>query len=133
MNTSARQHVRAAIEKVLYSDLDGTSKNLFTKLPNGVIPLTFSTLIVVPFDTETTHVLDIGNVDSANAYFNDVNLKAAAGTRVAATTLPGFIDSAAGGLQIKAIDVPTGDAPTEGEFLVILTYVEDGVEQFSQG
>lgn len=139
MNNSARQNVRGAIEKVLFSDLDATAKNLFTKLPNGVIPLSLVAVIITPFDTGTTHVGDIGfaahGAVSADpdAYFNDLNLKAAAGTRVSATALPVMIDTAAGGLQLTLTDVPVGTAATEGEVHFYLTYMEDGVEHCSQG
>lgn len=133
MQTSARQNVRAAIERVTYTDLDGTAKNLFTKLPNGVIPLALTAVILTAFNTGTTHVLDIGNGTTGNAYFNDINLKSAAGTRTSASALPSLINDVSGGLQLLATDTPVGTAATAGEVMLILTYVEDGVEQFSQG
>lgn len=134
MSNSARQHARAAVAKITAADFaNGVQTNLFTKLPNGVIPTALSVLIVVPFNTGTTDVLDIGNEANGAAYANDVNLKAAAGTRVAAATLPGLINTEDGGLQLTATRTEGGTAPTEGEALVLLEYLELDVEQFSQG
>lgn len=139
MKTASRQHLGCAIERILFSDMStGVAKDLFTKLENGVVPVTLSTLIVTPFNS-TTNVLDIGHAGidggaaSGNAYANDIDLKAAAGTRVAATTLPGLIKDTKGGLQLQATRVDTGAVPTAGEVLVILTFGVLGLEHYTHG
>lgn len=145
MNNSARQHAYTATERIKFSDIaSGVAFNLFTKLPNGVIALAIDVIVLTPFNSATSDVLDIGHAAagnaaapiaaSANAYKNDADLKgSAAGTKIAATTLPGLIDDAGGGLQITGTWTGVGAAPTQGEFLVVATLIEDGREQFSQG
>lgn len=133
MQTSARQNVRVAVETIKAADLaNGVTTSLFTKLPNGVIPLAMSTLIVTPFNPGTSELVDIGVAGGAE-YFNDVDFEAVAGTRVNAAALPGLINDAAGGVQLTAKATIVGAAPTVGEALVILQYAEYGVEHGSQG
>lgn len=140
MNTSARQYVAAAVATILHTDVPaGVVKNLFSELPNGTIPLSLEVVIVTPFNTTgtgPTEVLDIGNGDGGSEYANDVNLMAAAGTRVQAAALPGPINTTDGGLQLTATRAQGGTAltqPTAGEARVILTYAREGVENFSEG
>lgn len=133
MNNTARQNVSCAIEDISLADItSGVAFNLFSELPNGVIPLSLETLVVTPFDSGTSDVLDIG-LAGANEYNNDINIAAAAGTRVAATALPGLIDDAAGGIQLTGKWTADGTAATEGRILVMLTYAELDREHYSQG
>lgn len=133
MDNTARQNVSAAVEDISLADIaSGVAFNLFSELPNGVIPLSLVTIVVTPFDSGTSDVLDIGEAGS-NAYNNDIDISAAAGTRVAATALPGFVDDTDGGIQLTGKWTAVGTAATEGRFLVVLTYVELDREHFSQG
>lgn len=137
MQTSARSYKRVAVEKIKSTDLDGTTKNLFTKLPNGVLATALYSVIITPFDAATSHVLDIGHgglnggAASGNAFANDIDLKGAAGTRVQASALPTLVNDTKGGVQLQVTDVKVG-AETKGEVWIVLEYVES-VEQFSQG
>lgn len=134
MDNTARQNVSAAIEDISLADItSGVAFNLFSELPNGVIPMSITVVNVTPFDSGTSDVLDIGKTGSANAYINDADVSAAAGTRTAHTALPSLIDETAGGLQIIGTWTADGTAATEGRFLVILLYVELDREHYSQG
>lgn len=140
MKTSARQYVAAAVATILHTDVpSGVIKDLFSKLPNGTIPLSLETVIVTPFNTTgtgPTEVLDIGDGDGGSEYANDINLMAAAGTRAVATALPGPINNAASGTQLTVTRVQGGTGltqPTQGEVRVLLTYIREGVENFSEG
>lgn len=135
METSSRQYVAAAVETVKLADLaSGVAKNLFTQLPNGTIPLSLAVIIVTPFNAGTADVLDIGiSGGAANAYADDIDLKAVAGSRAAATSLPGMINTTAGGSQLQVTRTATGTAATAGEARIVLTYVREGVENFSEG
>lgn len=145
MNNSARQHAYTAMERVKFSDIvNGVPFNLFTKLPNNVVPLALDVIVLTPFNSATSDVLDLGFAARGNAaapiaavgnaYKNDADLKgSAAGTKIPATSLPGVINDAGGGIQITGTWVGVGAAPTQGEFAVVATLIEDGREQFSQG
>lgn len=141
---SGRAKLNVAVQRVLATDLvSGTPFNIFSKLPNGTIPVAAQVLIVVPFNTATSAVLDVGRAAggnatapiaaSGNAYHDDMNLKAAAGTRVSLTSLPSIVNDASGGLQVTGTLTGVGAVATAGEILVLLTYAEDGVETHSQG
>ena len=133
MDNTARQNVSAAVEDISLADVvSGTAFNLFSMLPNGVIPLALSVLIVTPFDSGTSDVLDIG-LAGANEYLNDGDISAAAGTRIAATALPGLVDDTDGGIQLTGKWTAVGTAATEGRILVLLTYIELDREHYSQG
>jgi len=134
MNSASRQTVYSAHERVKLADIEsGVAFNVFSKLPNGVIPIALAVIILTPFDSATSDLLDIGTAADPDAYKADVNVAAAAGTKVDATTLPGLINEASGGLQLQATWTGTGTAPTEGEFLIVGQFIEDSREHFTQG
>lgn len=140
LKTSSRQNLAAAIATIKLADMPaGTPVDVFTKLPNGVIPVALTAVVVTPLDTagtSPTEVLDIGNADGGAEYANDINLMAAAGTRTNATTLPVIVNETAGGLQLTVTRVQGGTGltqPTQGEVMLILQFAQDGVEHFSHG
>jgi hypothetical protein len=131
--SSARQRVRAAVQRVTYADLtSGVAFNIFTNRKNGRIPLKIEVVVITPFNSATSDVLDLG-LAGGSEYANDLDLKSAAGTHLPATTVPGYVNDASGGLQLTGKWVGVGAAPTAGEFLVIEQYVVDGHEDFSEG
>lgn len=143
-DTDSRQRTCVAVARILAADLavSGAAINLFSKLPNGLIPIDAKVVIVTPFDPGTSLLLDIGYAARGNAaapiaaapaaYHNDLDLEAAAGTRTAFTALPAIVDDASGGIQLTATPTTVGAAPAVGEALVILTFAMDGVEHFTQ-
>ena len=132
--SASRQNAYVAKQRVALADIEsGVAFDVFTKLPNGVIPLEIGVIILTPFDSVTSDLLDIGNAAAADAYKADANVASAAGTKIAATLLPGVIDDASGGLQLQATWTSAGGAATEGEFLIYAVLVEDNREQFTQG
>jgi hypothetical protein len=144
MNNASRQRTDAAVERITFADLvSGVPANLFTKLPNGTIVTAIDTIIVAPFNSATSDLFDIGYAARGNdaspvaadgdAYKNDTNLAAAAGTKVGATLVPGLVSDLGGGIQITGTWTGVGAAPTQGEVLVIATLLEDGREHFTQG
>lgn len=131
--SAARQRVRAAVQRVLYSDLtSGVAFNVFTKRRNGHVPLALEVLVITPFNSVTSDVLDLG-LAGGNEYKNDANLQSAAGTHIAASTVPGYVSDASGGVQMTGKWVGVGTAPTAGEFLIIESYIVDNHEDFSEG
>jgi hypothetical protein len=144
MTTAARQTPYSAVERIKFSDLvSGVPFPLFTKLPNGVIPISLSSITLVPFNSATTDTLTIGRAAGGNAaapiaanataYKSGTDLKAAAGTKVESTVLPAVVNDASGGLSLTATWTGVGTAPTAGELLVILNCLETNRELFTQG
>lgn len=132
MQSSSRQHVRAAIEEITAADLaNGVVTNLLSKFTNGCVILGLTTLVVEAFNPGTSMVVDLGVAGDASIA-NDVNFAAAVGTRVQSTTLPSVFDTSTGGTQLTAVATIVGAAPTLGKVLVMVTYLEEGVELFSQ-
>lgn len=138
--SASRQRLRSAMQKILYSDLvSGTAKNIFTPFKNGSLILAGSLIGIVPFNSATSDVITIGKtVDDdavdADAFLTSTSIAAAANTRTAFTTLPPFVDDiATGALQLTATWTGVGAAPTAGEAWVVVQYIRDGHEDFSEG
>lgn len=137
---SARQRVRAAYQRILFSDIvSATAKSIFTAFKNGTHFLSGQLIVLTPFNSGTSDVITIGKtVDdvaaSANAYLTSTSIAAAANTRAAFTTVPPFVnDLATGGRQLTATWTAVGTAATAGEVMVVVQYIRDGHEDFSEG
>jgi hypothetical protein len=137
---AGRQRVRSAIQKILYSDISsGVAKNIFTPTKNGNLPLSLFVLVKTPFNSGTSDVITIGkalsggSAASANAYLTSTSIASAAGTRIAATTIPPFVNDVDGSVQYTATVTSVGTAATAGEVWVVQTYIRDGQEDFSEG
>lgn len=132
--SASRQNVYAATQRVPLADIEsGTPFDVFTKLPNGVIPIALAVIVLTPFDSVTSDVLDIGTAAAPNAYANDIDVSAPAGTKADATLLPGLVNEETGGLQLQATWTSAGGLPTEGEIVIVGQFVEQGREHFTQG
>lgn len=132
--SASRQFVYGAQQRVALADIEsGVPFDVFTKLPNGVTPIALGVIILTPFDSATSDLLDIGNAAVADAYKADLSIAAAAGTKAECSVLPGLINEDAGGLQLQATWTGAGAAPTEGEVLIYGTFMEENREQFTQG
>jgi hypothetical protein len=139
MSTNARQHVYAAVERITVSQLvDGTAFKIFSKIPNGAIPLVGFIAIVTPFASASADSLTVGKAlsgtaASANGYLTASDLQAAAGTRYALTGLPAVVNDTDGGIQPTITWTATGTDSVVGELRAVLTFVMDGAEHFSEG
>lgn len=140
-NTDAVQGLSAIVATILFSDIEtGVTKDLFVQLPNGLIPVNAYAVIETPFNPGTSLLVDIGYAARGNAaspiaadtdaYHNDLDLEAVAGTRVAFTALPAVVDDASGGIQLTWTPTLVGAAPTAGEMHVILTFAREGRSNF---
>lgn len=138
MSTSARQNVYAACERVKFSGLvSGVAKKVFSKLPNGNIPLRGYVAVVEPFNSGTSDSITVGKAlsgtaASANAYLTSQSIAAAAGTRYALTGLPALIDDSAGGIEMTITWTGAGDPPDEGEIVVVLEQIADGRDHYNE-
>lgn len=142
--SASRQFLYGAQQRVSLADIDsGVAFDIFTKLPNGVIPIEIGVIVLDPFDSATSDLLDIGYAARGNAaspiaadpdaYKNDLSIAAAAGTKAAVTLLPGVINDASGGLQLTGTWTGAGTAATKGEVLIYGVFMEEHREQFTQG
>jgi hypothetical protein len=142
--SASRQFVYGAQQRVALADIEsGVAFDIFTKLPNGVIPIALSVITLTPFDSGTSDLLDIGYAARGNAaapivadpdaYKADLSIASVAGTKADLTVLPGVIDDASGGLQLTGTWTGAGTAATEGEILIVGVFMEEHREQFTQG
>lgn len=138
MSTSARQNVYAAFERIKLADLvSGTAKAVFSKLPNGNIPLRGYVVVITPFDSGTSDGLTVGKAlsgtaASANAYLTSSDISAAAGTRYALTGLPAIIDDTDGGITMTVTWTGVGTAATEGEIAIVLEQIAEGRDHYNE-
>jgi hypothetical protein len=135
--TTPVQNLSVHVHEINFDEVtSGTAFNIGDELPNGTIVSSIDTVIVTPFDSVTSDVLDIGHAAYtgqaavANAYRNDTDLQAAAGTKAASTVVPGLINTVDGGLQLTGTWTGVGTAPTEGKAFVFVSILQDGREHF---
>lgn len=133
MKRYQRQTMLVAAIAFALADLTNNTFTPMIELPVGAVVDSAWTDIEVAFNDTGTEVLDIGTSSSANAYHNDLNLKAKAKT--AFTTLPGG-DHAGSKLAAKTTvgitRVAQNNDGTAGEGLLVIQYfvVGRGGENF---
>lgn len=139
MSTTARQNHFVATERVALADFtSGVAKTIFSKLPNGFIPMTGYVAVITPGNSGTSDLMTIGKAlsgtaASANAFLASSDARAAANTRYQLSGLPALINDTDGGVTLTATVTKTGTAATAGEFLFVLEGAKEGSTHFSMG
>lgn len=139
MSTTARQNHFVAVERVALADFtSGVAKTIFSKLPNGFIPMTGYVAVITPGNSGTSDSLTVGKAvsgtaASANGFLTASNVQAAANTRYQLAALPAIINDTDGGFTMTATVTKVGTAATEGEYLFVLEGAKEGSTHFSMG
>jgi len=115
----ARQNALTAMQSVLVANLNVTAEAVAAvSLPYGAVVTGGFVQVKTAFDAATA-TLDVGDAVTADRYLADGNI-AATGVRTLAPT--GYVSDGA-----PILITPTfADAVTEGELLVVVTYVISG-------
>lgn len=127
---SSRQEIITAYVDIGFADIPTTATAYDALgLPVGAVVVGGAVVVKTAFNTDTSAVLDVGDVTTANRYANDVDLKVAART---ALTLTGFTHTAVQNM-LKATPVYVGAAATAGAARLEVQYYVEGRAAFSQG
>lgn len=135
--TTPAQDLSVIKVRKAFADLtSGTAFDIGAPLPNGTLVVGIDTIVLTPFDSASSDLLDIGFaahgavVADPDAYRNDTSLAAAAGTKVSSTVLPGLINSTDGAVQLTGTWTQTGGSTSEGEVLILVYCAYDGKDQY---
>jgi hypothetical protein len=101
------------------------------ELPPGARVVGGDVTVLTPFNSATSNAIGLGDVTTPTRYAAAVDLKAAAGTRVA-LTLPGFVTTPTERF-IRANLAQVGGVPTAGSVRISVAYVQNKRSWFTQG
>ncbi|GAA5785665.1 hypothetical protein [Chitiniphilus shinanonensis] len=125
---AGRQHVASAEVIITAAGLvSGQAYHAIDTL-QGTEIIGGEVVVVTPFNSATTDVIDIGAGATGSRYLNDGNIHAAGRVPLVPT---GYRH--AGGEPITVTWVGTGAAPTAGEVRLVIQYIEQDREHFTIG
>lgn len=130
--SDARQKVRAASVDINFGDVVSGVAQAAIDVPIGAQLLGGDVTVITPFNSATTDVARVGDATSATRYAaSDINLAAAANTRVA-LTLTNFRHTAVEP-AVTFRWTGAGTAPSAGKARLTIMYMVDGVSESTQG
>lgn len=119
VKSSTRQWPLTAKVDFTFADADGVTVEL-ADLPGGAVVTGGYVVIVNPWDSATSAVLDLGDKTTGDRYVSNLNAKTAGGT---ALVPAGAAFAAKDALTLNITNTGT---PTEGDGYVVVEYVVDG-------
>jgi hypothetical protein len=126
---SGRQELIQAYVDINFGDLTSGADAPAIDLPRNAVIVGGSVVVVTPFNSATSDVLDVGDASSENRYVNDVNIHTAGLTALVPT---GFVTTTSEpSVTVRWTGV--GAAPTAGQVRLSVQYYVKGRAAFSQG
>lgn len=128
----ARQEVLSAVVDVNYNDLVSGAAGAAIDVPIGAQLVGGDVTVITPFNSATSDVGRVGDATSATRYAaSDIDLQAAAGTRVALTLTAFRHTSTEPAVTFRWTGEST--APSAGKVRLTILYVVDGKARSTQG